>query len=484
MDPLAPPANLRVNDVHTPEIVRDLAARLSAGAIVNHGMDRNDLDLNRASQVRRRAPWLLELLHREVGEIAKRHGRAEVVFVHGWNNGQLKCDVGLGAVERGGDLEIPTGALLSVSRTYLRARVHALRSACVRRGIAAPVGEKYPASHPNNLVQVLAASGLPVDTLQLELSLPLRCPGPWRELFLEAVAEAFGANPGDDVPAVATAGDGDGPAQRQRLGGESLQCYDPRAGVGLFAGLGRMGANAGGRILLFLGGQRIALFTGEGRGAGGVPPLHLERRGHVLHLRFDGPILAMENAAEYLDLEAALASSRAVAARVDVEFDERQRAVGGASFGDVRGEISIEDRHHAIATEGFGHVAPLRAGGAGGQTMLAASFGPGRAFVGRLAAEDGASTASVFADGRSELVEDMDLRVVQDGDAYTPAAFELRARLHPPLRAEALNRMAILRSAPHGYLRVAFGVARFEWDAREGWGLYEHSLPLAAVKPG
>src|SRR5262249_49377787 len=49
----AQPSRLRVNDLYTAEITRTLAHRLQATLIVNHGQDRNVLDLNRISQVRR-----------------------------------------------------------------------------------------------------------------------------------------------------------------------------------------------------------------------------------------------------------------------------------------------------------------------------------------------------------------------------------------------------------------------------------------------
>lgn len=494
IDATAPPANLRVNDVYTPEVTRELGARLDAGWIVNGALDRNDLDLNRLSQVRRRAPWFLEVLLREIQAILTRHGRAELLFVHGWNNGQLKCDIGLGGREHEGAVLSPPGAALSVSPDYLETRVRAFRAACAERGIAAPLGEKYPASHANNLVQLFASRERGPDAdvkrfddlvrrgcvqaLQLELTLPLRCPGTWRDRFVDAVVVSFGAGAGGahaDPPRPARSAQAKLPA-----GGESLQFYDAAAGIGLFAGVGRMGpASTGGRLLLFLGGQRVALFTGEEVGHGDVPPLHFVRRGDRVELRFDGPILLLDDAAEYLDLEAALAASTSVDVDLSLEFHERGGAPGAAMLGDVRGSIAIEGRRLALAAQGFGHVAALRAAGHA-QTMLAASFGAGRAVVGRIADDAAASSTVCFDGGDARRLEDVRLRVIADGDAYTPAAFELHSPSCAPLYAETLSRMAILRSAGEAYLRVAFGVARFAWDGEEGHGLYEHALPLAA----
>jgi hypothetical protein len=49
----------------------------------------------------------------------------------------------------------------------------------------------------------------------------------------------------------------------------------------------------------------------------------------------------------------------------------------------------------------------------------------------------------------------------------------------PPLRGDPLSRMAILRPAGDaGYLRVTFGIARYDWDGETGYGLYEHARPV------
>jgi len=480
IDPLAPPANLRVNDVYTPEVTLALAQRLDAGAIVNHAIDRNQIDLNRTNQILRRAPWFLDILREEVDTILKRHERAEVVFVHGWNNGQLKCDIGVGGRESAGAILAPEGRELSVGPEYLLGRVHHLRRALVARGIRAPIGEKYPASHPSNLVQLFTpptghlASAERVDAMQLELSLPLRCPGRWRDRFLDAALEGFGTDEPRAAAADATVVGGDaGPSTP-----ESLQFYDPAAGLGVFAGIGRMGPrSSGGRLLLFLGGQRIALFTGEEVGAGAVPPLSFTREGSRVAMRFRGPILVLEDAAVYLDLEAALAASVAVDADVAVDFEELGHAPGSATLGRAAGHVTIDGERRAIGTLGFGHVAGLRAASSG-QTMLAATFATRQALVTRMGHGDRAA-AVWFEREAAEPLHDLHLEVIEDGDAFTPAAFEIDLRGRGRLRALPLNRMAILRSGPLGYVRVSFGVARVIGSGLEGFGLYEHALPLA-----
>ena len=71
----------------------DHSTKLNAA---NPELDRNDLDLNRISQVTRCAVWFPALLERLIAAILERHERAEVVFVHGWNVAQAKCDIGVG----------------------------------------------------------------------------------------------------------------------------------------------------------------------------------------------------------------------------------------------------------------------------------------------------------------------------------------------------------------------------------------------------
>src|SRR6185295_6903233 len=61
LDPL-PPRPFKVNDLHTAQLASELARQLDASFIVNDALDRNELDLNRTSQVVRGAPWLLELI--------------------------------------------------------------------------------------------------------------------------------------------------------------------------------------------------------------------------------------------------------------------------------------------------------------------------------------------------------------------------------------------------------------------------------------
>ena len=65
-----------INDLYTAEIATVLAERLDAYAIVNAGIDRNDVDLNRISELVSRAPGVLTMLRDTVEQARGRAPRA------------------------------------------------------------------------------------------------------------------------------------------------------------------------------------------------------------------------------------------------------------------------------------------------------------------------------------------------------------------------------------------------------------------------
>ena len=502
VDADAPPRHLRVNDVYTPEITRELAVVLGAGFIINRGIDRNVLDLNRISQVRKHARWFLELLVHEIEHLLESHRQAELVFVHGWNTGQAICDVGIGAVETRAGLQVPDDAHLTVDEAYMRWRIDALRTACARVHVGAPLGERYPASHRNNLLQLFTPRAARIDdacarqiahwvaagrinALQLELGIPLRWPGPWRGQFVAALGEAFERG----VP-VRSGARVQPPAELRtrepalRTASAALQFYDPVSDTGLSAGIGHAGPRVStGRLLLFLGGQRVALFTGEEVHAVGncVGPLRINRRADDMRLEFAGPMLVLDDGAVYLDLEAALAQSHLVEANVHLEFAPTsvEAASGAAHFGVVRGSIRINGERRAVETGAFANAAAFRASGSRQQTMLAAAFGSHHAVLSRVVEGAGDCTGMHFTQLSPQGLHGVRVAVATDGDVYTPTRLDLSCDGMPPLRGDPLSRMAILRPlGDGGYLRVTFGVARYDWAGEMGYGLYEYARPV------
>lgn len=196
-----------VNDLHTADIAWELARRLDAHAIVNHGLDRNDADLNRISHLAERAPGVLALLA-SVIEAASAGGEVPLVlFVHGWNMVVPCCDVGVGLRRRDGRL---VGRFPTVSRRRYDETIAAIEHSLESRGVRAAIGMRYPASGRDNAAQLfsgrhadhadeavaalsrLAIAGR-VDAAQLELGIALRWPGAGREAFLDALTEALSA---------------------------------------------------------------------------------------------------------------------------------------------------------------------------------------------------------------------------------------------------------------------------------------------------
>jgi len=111
--------------------------------------------------------------------------------------------------------------------------------------------------------------------------------------------------------------------------------------------------------------------------------------------------------------------------------------------------------------------------------MLAVAFGSQHGVLSRVVEGARECTGVHFTQPTPETLHAVRVAVTTDGDAYTPTGFELRCDAMPPLRGGPLSRMAILRPAGDaGYLRVTFGVARYDWGGEMGYGLYEHARPV------
>lgn len=495
VDPAAPPANLKVNDVHTADLTRELAVRLGATAIINHGCDRNALDLNRRSQVRRRAPWFIDLLREQIAMILAHHACAEIFFVHGWNVGQAKCDIGIGAREMAGGLVIPDGAGLTVARAYIDERIAPLRAALERRGIETFIGIRYPASHPNNLTQVFSrrpidaalgpgeremsewAASDRVQAVQLELGVPLRWPGPMRGSLVDVLAgELTDMDRRDPSPRMAASNG----AVRRSFSmpaaaddghqGLSLQFYDPLADIGLLTGIGPTGGNtAAARLLLFLGGQRVALFTGEQSPLRGlhVEPLRFDSNGGTLSLSFRGPVLHLDDGTTYLDLEAAFAASTLGDIETELTMTRSGVNQNGAEFGHVDGWVDLGDGRRAVSTGAHVNAPSARSRRGAGLTLTAA-FGRGHGLLATIG--HSGATGVEFRNGGVHEVASTLLRHPRDSAEPAVLVDDQELRFTP------ISRMEILRPLPGGeYIRVAFGPARVCWRDREGHGVYEYA---------
>jgi len=365
-DPVRRPwsaGGVRVNDLHTASLTAALAATTGAAALINEREDRNDVDLNRIGEAAARAPWFLERLGELLDAAIARHGRATLFTIHGWNVIQPAVDLGVGCRTSPGSLAVGPGA--AVSPAFAATALPALVDACVARGIAATVGARYPARHRENLIQLftprhqgdprplvrgLAARAPYVDAVQLELGIPLRWSGRWRDVLVDACvgvlpllvtppAEAAAPPAGIGAPAA-----GASPAALRVEFTSSRLC-------------GLVGLEADrGRLLLFLPEGGLVLFTGErtteppGR-VGGLDVA--ARSGGGLGVRFRGPLLRFPDTTPFLDLERGLADASLVDAEVRLDFTPD----ASETFGAVSGQARLDAEVVEIDGPGFAETA-------------------------------------------------------------------------------------------------------------------------------
>jgi hypothetical protein len=466
---------LRTNDLHTADLTAQLARATGGAAVINEGTDRNDVDLNRVSDADARAPEFLEALAQLVDEAVARHGQATVLTVHGWNVIQPAVDLGLGCAP--GAEPCTVSARAAVSAAFASAAVPSLAAACAARGIAVTVGARYPARHRENLLQLftpryhddprprvrrLAAHAAAVNALQLELGIPLRWPGDWRDRLLDACSAVLpvllgatrGAEPASGVPAATPAG------SRPPL---RLEFTSPA-----LAGLVGVEPERA-RLLLFPGGDELLLFTGErtveteGRVGGlSVRP----RAGGGYLVEFRGPLLRFPDTTPFLDLEHGLAAARLAEADVKLAF------VPDASgrFGTISGSVVVDGRHLPLAGGGFceegmpaGPWPRLRAAfrlGTRGALVLTLGLDGGQAsgVLHRGALAVPVAGARATPDDPSDPLAGMTLEVeLADGERLT-------------LRADAVVRLPVVRARGQVAIRVDFAACRVDGESiPAGW---------------
>ncbi len=394
--------NPKVNDLHTADITRGLAARLGASALINVAMDRNRLDCNRLSQIIDRAPWLLEMIADRIGAIVARHGRVTVLLIHGWNIIEPRLDFGLGLRTSGGELRPSGSACVSASDDFINGPLAGLADRLHHHGIKPTYGMRYPGGGLQNLVQAFtarhrqssnaplrsisetAANGV-VDAAQLELSVSIRMPGELRARCEDAIAQVFSANGADShaprTPIVVNRAPRP-PVARSEIGAAAtvaapgrvgIEFYDPAARIGAMASFDVGGAGMGARIMMLFDRHRAALFTAEGRptrssSAVTHGPLSLTREGDAIVLAFRGPAVIVPDATAYLSIERALASGRLdgdteVKLRFEIdhaggEFDfdrilstpgaAQDGASSSASFGRIAGQVRIDGAERTV----------------------------------------------------------------------------------------------------------------------------------------
>ena len=531
----------KVNDLHTADITRELARRMGASALINFGMDRNQLDCNRLTQLAERAPWMLELIAASVARIVERHGRAIVLMIHGWNIIEPRVDFGLGARTIGGELR-PTGnARVSASDEFIRGPLMDFAARLRQSGVTATFGMRYPAGAAHNLVQAfterhrdselaplrtiaLLCERAPVDAAQLELSVAVRMPGRLRARCIEALEAAFDgrvaalsksgarlkiAREASPRPAAA-APRAAAPQVPTRVG---LEFFDPRNEIGAMASFD-LGGGFGARIMILSRGRRVALCTCEGRvklsGDGlALGPLALGIEARELRLSFSGPLVIVPDGSAYLSIERALASGRLdPEARLELLmrvpesgfdpaaiFGRGEAPTPAASmpaFSMLTGTVEIEGE--AIDLRAVGR-AGLSFTGLGPQKfrarrMLWACFDDGRTpsalelretidDVGAAHRKAAGLIESGWTDGTLDALE-----IETPSPDAPPSRIFARVRV-PHTEVSLAGAVAafvpLSRPGPdHSRIFTTLGFAKFQANGREAAGMFEHSRVVDA----
>lgn len=513
--------NPKVNDLHTADITHELARRLGAGAIINAGMDRNRLDLNRLSQVMNEAPWMLELIAARLERIVARGGRAVVLLIHGWNVIEPRVDLGVGVKSAGATLLPACGAHVSASDGFINGPLRDFVESLGRSGIKPSFGLRYPGAGANNLLQAFTQRHAlsPVDALrrlaalnargaleavQLELSVALRMPGRFRTETIAAIADAFARC---DQPATASRGSridhagrieivrtAEVPSSAPRRGPQQLpagplrvglEFYDSSTALGVMASFDLGAGAAGARVMAVAGRERIALFTAEGRvertaHSLTLGPLALRVENGRLRFDFGGPAVVVEDGTAYLSVERALAKAalheamelhaefealpmaRASWAHTEtlIELITRPENAGDGIFGRVTGHFSIAGENHrleAVARLGRSLIA-IGNGAFSTRRMIWAAFPD--------AASSQAVEARTLTDNEGGLTE---RARVFDGGRWTEPGLQ-RLELTPATPRRPPHRIsAILRPRGEGHaITLAGEVQSFVMLSRPG----------------
>lgn len=520
--------SVKVNDLHTAGLTRQLAARTGGYALINQSLDRNEIDLNRVSQVRTDAPWFPAALLELVSHLVTAYGTAKVFFVHGWNVVQPVCDLGVGLKQHGTRL-VPAGkGAPTVGSAFLSEELLPFQTAGTAAGLDVALGRRYPAAAKNNFMQVFSPrfaqdESLPIRTLaelssqekihavQLELGVGLRWPGPERERFIDIFCRTLGQAPkplpqrGRDFSHLSLAGSDasvgrDGAflpvhhdAQPSRM---SLHFHDLVSGLGLTGGIefDAQASTHSGRLLLSLGGTEMLLFTGED--AASPYPSQVRIGGYVwqrhadgLSISYRGTAMRFSHPQAFIRLEDGLAASwiEPVEMRLQLSIPQPSSPPPAPIYlARLHGEIRLRDRNAAIDAWGFMDM--LRAEEAGRllpRQLVSLPFGRDLGiFLARTELPEGPRSAGViYARGKPYPLRPSDWELDYVHEHGRPVTFELSLNPDLPDFSLSLNcqgktttAIPVVRHVTQGRaLAVTFGMAETCWQGRRARGVYEFS---------
>ena len=486
-----------VNDLYTGEIGRELADALDAYALLNPTIDRNEADLNRVSVLSSTAEPVLFQLRALVEQASSDGSVPLVLIVHGWNVTMPACDIGIGLTTRNGDVR---GSHPTVSRAMHGRFVCELVAELSSRGIEAPLGLRYPASGRDNATQLfsgrhaehahahvsalsrLGAKG-GVDAVQLELAIPLRWPGSYRDHFLDAVLRTVGRH----VETHERAARRSAPARAPR----TEWALEPRAssgahrptlplgwslqavlgdGSGLFGGAEPAGANeAAARLCLVKADGRMMLFVGEDEWAGEerdfqvgglrlVAASGVGGMGDAVRLTYDGPMVIYPSHDAFCDLETGLAGSDLVLGTADLTFEPEEGA-----FGRLKGRVTCGEERFDMDVIAVCERGSRRSGAMRARSRVFVTRGP----VGPLALR------AHFDDSADPETPRCECRIDGSGEVSEIGCFfqdgvatEARVLTRVPVYRVLGERMVV---------KVTFGTAQIEHSEEEfSLALFEH----------
>ncbi|HXC49667.1 MAG TPA: hypothetical protein VN634_02165 [Candidatus Limnocylindrales bacterium] len=505
-----------VNDLHTAAIAWELAERLDAHAIVNHALDRNDIDLNRIEHLTTRAPEFLSLLLSSIGHASRSGLVPIVVFVHGWNMVTSCCDIGIGLRRPAGRL---TGRFPTLSRTRLETTIAGIERELSARGLSADIGRRYAASGRDNAAQLfsgrhsasenpvvaelgmLSAAGR-VDAAQLELGISLRWPGPLRDALIDGLVAALGAaspalprepdatpppEPGASLPSEAKADDAMARDAKTRVEkaavrsgwdlpatagdehpdglepGYSLQAVlDPDGNVATFCGVEATGPHS--MVVRFSlvstdGSMMLLVAEGSWTGARGRYELdgfswHAGDGGTRMTIRVRAPVIRYRTHEAYLDLERGLSGSELAYGDIDLVFE----ATSG-EHGTLRGTVRAGDIDLVVETVAFFDRGSRRSE-------------PPRERLRILVATSAQEVTIARSDERTDMLE-------LDRDHAAFGTIRARVPELPFREAEIVARVPVWRPLGQGQAsRWTFGIVRCRFqddngETREHAGLFD-----------
>ena len=473
--------SVKVNDLHTAELTAELAARTRSYALINQSLDRNEIDLNRVSQVRTDAPWFPIALVAILSHLLEQHGTAKVFFMHGWNVVQPVCDLGIGLRQRGVHI-VPAGkGAPTIGTAFLSEELLPFQTAAAAIGLDVALGRRYAAAAKNNFMQVFSPrfaedESFPIRTLaelssqekihavQLELGVGLRWPGADRERFIELFCRTLGKPPqplpqrGRDFSTFTLAAQkGDAPQGRDgaflpvhpdshdsaptRM---SLHFHDPVSGLGLMGGIefDSAASTHSGRLLLSLGGTEMMLFTGEDAASPHSNQVRIggyvwQRNADGLAISYRGTVMRFSHPQAFIRLEDGLAASWIEPVEMHLQLSIPEPPISPASpvyLARLHGEIRLRNRQSGsdrVSTiDAWGFMDLLRAEEAGRllpRQLVSLPFGPDLGiFLARIELPEGPRSAGViYADGTPYPLRpsDWDLQYVHDHGR--PVTFDL-----------------------------------------------------------